>query len=373
MKTILFLIQKEFIQVFRNKTMLPIIFVLPLVQLIILVNAATLEMKSIDMYVVDNDLSTISRQLVGKFKGSPFFNIVGQSSSVKEGEERIKENKADVVIVIPNNFEHDLIREDRAKIQLLINAINGTTAGITDAYANSIIRDFNKNIIFEKLKISPKTQLVKSINIDFSYWYNPQLNYKIYMVPGILVILVTIIGMFLTGLNIVREKEMGTIEQINVTPIQKYQFIAGKLIPFWIIALFDLAFGLILGKILFNIPIVGSIPLLFLVAAVYLIVVLGLGLFLSTVSENQQQMLFIAFFFILVFVLMSGIFTATESMPKWAQKINLINPIFYFMRLIRMILLKGSSFGDIAKEFFILLFYGFSVLSLAVWRYRKTN
>lgn len=373
MRTILFLIQKEFIQVFRNKTMLPIIFVLPLVQLIILVNAATLEMKSIEMYVVDNDLSTTSRELIGKFKGSPFFNIVDQSTSVEEGEKSIKENIADIVIVIPNNFEHDLVREDQAKIQLLINAINGTTAGIADAYANSIIRDFNKNIIFENLKISPRTQLVKSININYSYWYNPQLNYKIYMVPGILVILVTIIGMFLTGLNIVREKEMGTIEQINVTPIQKYQFIAGKLIPFWLIALFDLAFGLTLGKILFHVPIVGSIPLLFGVAAVYLMLILGLGLFLSTISETQQQMLFISFFCLLVFILMSGIFTATESMPKWAQKINLINPIYYFMRLIRMILLKGSSFSDIAKEFYTLLLYGVSMLSLAVWKYRKTN
>lgn len=373
MRTILFLIQKEFIQVFRNKTMLPIIFLLPLIQLIILVNAATLEMKNIEMYVVDNDMSTTSRELIGKFKGSPFFKIIEQSSSVKQGEKRIKEDKADVVIIIPKNFEYDLVRENQAKIQLLINAINGTTAGITDAYANTIIRGFNKKIIYENLKLSPKTKLIKSINVNFSYWYNPQLNYKIYMVPGILVILVTIIGMFLTGLNIVREKEMGTIEQINVTPIQKYQFIAGKLIPFWIIALFDLAFGLILGKILFNIPIVGSIPLLFGVAAVYLMVVLGLGLFLSSISETQQQMLFITFFVVIVFVLMSGIFTATESMPKWAQQINLINPIFYFMRLIRMILLKGSSFHDITKEFFTLLFYGFSMLGLAVWRYRKKN
>jgi ABC-2 type transport system permease protein len=171
----------------------------------------------------------------------------------------------------------------------------------------------------------------------------------------------------------VREKEMGTTEQINVTPIRKYQFIIGKLLPFWIIALFELAFGLAIGKLLFDIPIVGSLSLLFFVAAVYLFVVLGIGLFVSTVTETQQQVMFIAFFFMLLFILMSGIFTPVESMPDWAHYINIINPVAYFMKIIRMILLKGSIFTDIYKEFFSLLLYGILVISLAVWRYRKTS
>jgi ABC-2 type transport system permease protein len=191
------------------------------------------------------------------------------------------------------------------------------------------------------------------------------------MVPGILTILVTIMGMFLSGLNLVREKEMGTMEQINVTPIKKYQFIVGKLVPFWIIALSELGFGLFLGKILYDIPIEGSLLLLFSFASVYLVTALSLGLFLSTVSNTQQQVIYLAFFFMLTFLLMSGIFTPAESMPHWAQQINVMNPIAYFMRVIRMILLKGSGFHDIMKDLIAMGIYGAAVLSLAIWRYHK--
>jgi ABC-2 type transport system permease protein len=210
------------------------------------------------------------------------------------------------------------------------------------------------------------------LDVVYSYWFNPEMNYEIYMVPGILVILVTIISLFLTAMNIVREKEMGTIEQINVTPIRKYQFIVGKLVPFLIIALFELAFGLFLGRIIFDVPIVGSLALLFGFTLVYLLVILGFGLFLSVISESQQQVMFVTFFFMLVFILMSGIFTPTESMPEWAEKVNVINPIAYLMKVIRMILLKGSGFADIAVEFYSLLVYAFISLTLAIWRYRKT-
>jgi len=217
----------------------------------------------------------------------------------------------------------------------------------------------------------PQIKEMEPIEVNTSFWYNPELNYKTYMLPGILVILVTIVSMFLAAMNIVREKEIGTIEQINVTPIRKHEFIIGKLVPFMIIALFELAFGLLIGKIFFDLPVVGSIPLLFGFTLVYLLVVLGIGLFISTISSTQQQVMFITFFFMLVFILMGGIFTPTESMPVWAQQINIINPFYYFMKVIRMILLKGSGFWDISYEFFSLLIYGILMLSLSVWRYRK--
>ena len=371
MRRILFIIQKEFIQIFRDRTMLPIIFIMPIIQMVVLVYAATLEMKKIDMVVVDQDLSSTSRRLISKFDGSPFFQVNGSTFSIREAENEITTDRADIVIVIPPDFEKKLFKENKSKLQLQINAINATVAGLTNAYASSVIADFNRNIITENINyIQPSPS--KSISINTSYWYNPELNYKIYMLPGILVILITIIGMFLAALNIVREKEMGTIEQINVTPILKYQFIFGKLFPFWVIAMFELAFGLTIGKILFDIPMVGSLWLLFGFTAVYLIVALGLGLFVSTLSDTQQQVMFLMFFFMLTFVLLSGIFTPVESMPEWAQWVNKINPYAYFMRVIRMILLKGSGFWDISKEFFSLLIYGTVILSLAVWRYRKT-
>jgi len=181
------------------------------------------------------------------------------------------------------------------------------------------------------------------------------------------------IGLFLTALNIVREKETGTIEQINVTPVKKYQLLAGKLVPFWIIALFELGFGLILGKILFKIPVEGSIVLLFSFAGVFLLAVLGIGLLISTMANTQQQVMFMVFFFMLTFILMSGIFTPEESMPYWAQKVNLLNPFSYFMRVIRMILLKGSGFKDILRDFTAITIYSILILSTAIWRYRKVT
>jgi ABC-2 type transport system permease protein len=193
------------------------------------------------------------------------------------------------------------------------------------------------------------------------------------MVPGILVLLVTIISMFLSGMNMVKEKEIGTIEQINVTPIRKYQFIIGKLLPYWIVALVELAFGLILAWSIFNIPVLGSVWLIFLVAAVYLLVTLGLALLISTKTNTQQQAMFLSWFFLVIFILMSGLFTPVDSMPQWAQIINWFNPIAYFVEVIRMIMLKGSGFMDISRHLILLGVYAVIALSVAVWQYRKTN
>ena len=372
MLTILYILQKEFIQVLRDKTMLPLIFVVPIIQLIILVNAATMEMKHINMCIVDNDLSSTSRQIANKFNGSPFFVLTPSYFSLKEAEMALKQDKVDVILNIPVNFERNLIRNNKVKVQLLINSINGATAGLTNAYSANILLDYNKSIITEWTGVSPKgPSKVKSIAFTSLFWYNPQLNYKNFMVPAVLVILVTIMGMFLSSMNLVREKELGTIEQINVTPIKKYQFIVGKLLPFLLISLVELSFGLTMGKLLFNIPMIGNIGVVFLVAVVYLFLVLGFGLFLSTIADTQQQAMFVAFFVMIVFIMMSGIFTPVESMPGWAQKLNYINPMAYFMRIIRMILLKGSGLADILKELMALTAYAITILSLAIWRYRK--
>jgi ABC-2 type transport system permease protein len=180
-------------------------------------------------------------------------------------------------------------------------------------------------------------------------------------------------GMFLSAISMVREKELGTIEQINVTPIGKFQFLAGKLMPFWIIALAELAFGLTIGNVFFNVPIEGSLLLLFGFSSVFLMVVIGIGLFFSTITNTQQQIMFLFFFFNIVFILMSGLFTPVESMPLWAQKVNYINPLAYFMRVIRMILLKGSGLQDVLKELYALSVYAVIIFSLAAWKYRKTT
>lgn len=371
MKTIIYILQKEFRQIFRNKTMLPMIFFVPILQMLILVFAANLNLQKIDMVVVDNDLSESSRQLVGKFNGIPFFQVNNAAFSVRIAEDCLKTDDADIVMNIPNNFERKLMRENKTDVQLIINAIDGNSAQLIFGYCRAIISGFNKNLIADWKGVAEFAPPV-SVEITENYWFNNELDYKWYMAPGILAVLVTIIGMFLSGMNLVREKEIGTIEQLNVTPIKKYQFIIGKLVPFWIIALFDLALGLVIARVVFDLPIVGSLFLLFGFAGLYLISVLGLGLFISTISQTQQQVMYISFFFMMLFILMGGIFTPVESMPHWAQMVDRINPIYYFMRIMRMVVLKGSGFFDLLEEFFSLLALGAIFISLAIWRYRKT-
>ena len=369
MRNIAFIIRKEFIQLFRNKIMVRIIFVIPLIQLVILSYTATFEIKVIRLHVVDFDRTKTARDLVGHFSGSPFYRIVDYTNSNRLAEQDILSGKTQQVITIPADFEKDLNTTGTARIQVITNAIDGAAAALMNAYTLSIIQDFNSNLLVE----SSGMQIEEPIRTTWSYWFNPELDYKNYMVPGILVLLVTIISMFLSGMNLVREKEIGTIEQINVTPIKKYQFIIGKLLPFWILALAELAFGLILARLIFNIPILGSIWLIFFVAAIYLLVTLGLALFISTKTNTQQQAMFLSWFFLVIFILMSGLFTPVESMPQWAKIIDLFNPIAYFVEVIRMIMLKGSGFMDIARNLALLGIFAILALTLAVWQYRKTT
>ncbi|MFO7851788.1 MAG: ABC transporter permease [Bacteroidota bacterium] len=371
MKTILYLIRKEFIQIFRNKFLSRAIFGMPVVQMLILVPALTFEINNIELLVVDRDMSSESRQLISSLQGSEFFLLKHTTFSEKEADDMLHSDKCDMVLHIPPGFGRNIIREGDEKIMLAINAINASSAQLAWAYMRGVLEDYNSDLIIHNLN-SGKLARMPVIDTTNRFWYNPSLDYKYYMLPGILVILVTAIGLLLAGLNVVREKEIGTIEQLNVTPIRKYQFITAKLIPFLLIGLVDLAFGLVLGIIVFNVPLNGSIAMLFLYASFYLAAVLGLALFLSTMSSTQQQYLFVVFFVWMVFILMSGIFTPAESMPGWAQKFNLINPVAYFMRVIRMIMLKGSGFTDVLPDLRGVILIAAGTISLAIWRYRKT-
>lgn len=372
MRVLLTLLKKEFKQIFRNRIMIPIMFVMPLIMLFVLLYAANQEMKNIDIVMVDKDFSQASRRLVSHFDGSPFFTLVGSTTNFTEAEALIISNKADAILHIESGFEKELFTEKHADIQIVVNAINAIEAGLINAYCTQIITAYNSSIRSEWFEMNHEGMMMK-LDISMAFWYNPLLDYKIYMLPGILVILVTLIGMFLTAINLVREKELGTAEQINVTPIRKYQFLVAKLLPFLLIGLFELSFGLTIGKLLIDLPMEGSLLLLFAFATVYLIVALAIGLLISTFSNTQQQMMFVAFFFVITFILMSGLFTPAESMPLWAQKINVVNPLSYFMRVNRMILLKGSGFQDISRDFFSMLIYAGVLLTLAISNYRKTT
>jgi ABC-2 type transport system permease protein len=349
--------------------MLPLIFVLPLVQLIILVNAATMDMQNIRITVVDHDLSSHSRLIVQKLEASPFFELDDLALNRDQAMDRLMNGVTDVVLILPAEMEKHLVKRGKTTVQLLPDAINAQKAQLAYAYLNGLLADVSINVFME----NGRTMDLKKVEVVSSYWFNPELNYKFFMLPGILVILVTIIGLFLSALNLVREKEIGTAEQINVTPILKYQFIIGKLVPFWIIGMVELALGLLIGKLLYNIPINGSLLVLFSFSAIYLLAVLGFGLLISSITNTQQQVMFLSFFFILIFVLMSGVFTSVENMPMWGQYFNYINPLYYFMNVTRMVLLKGAGFAAIAIEMIAISIYATVMLPLAVFSYRKTQ
>lgn len=373
MQTILYIIQKEFKQIFRNKGMLPIIFVLPLLQLVILSNAATFEVKNIKFGYINNDHTSTSRALIERFNASTYFNVLTDFPSETFASSAMLKGEVDVVLEIPQYFERDLQKEKYNTLGVTINAIDGAAAGVENVYVTQIIQRFNQHLKINLLQTSDKK--VAPINIETIplFWYNETLNYKTFMVPGILVLLVTMITLFLSGMNIVREKEIGTLEQINVTPIKKSQFIIGKLFPFWAIGMGLLTIGLIISKLVFEVPMLGSLPLMYLYTSIYILVVLGIGLFISNFTDTQQQAMFIAWFFTVIFILMSGLFTPIESMPEWAQILTEFNPIKYFVEVMRMVMLKGSGFMDILPQLLKTLLYAAIMNGLAVWSYKKTT
>ncbi len=353
--------------------MLPIIFIMPLIQLIILSNAATFEIKNIKFSFIDHNKSNISRELIDKFKASPYFNMVAEFSSTKRAHLAMQKGDVDVVLEIPNHFNRDLIKEKNTVLSISINAIDGAAAGVENVYITQIIRLFNSHLKTKLTPLSLVKNSPKTIQAIPLFWYNKTLNYKTYMVPGILVLLVTMVTLFLSGMNIVREKEIGTLEQINVTPIKKHQFIIGKLFPFWLLGLVLLTVGLTIARILFNIPILGSLFLMYGYTSIYILVILGIGLFISNFTETQQQAMFIAWFFMVIFILMSGLFTPIESMPHWAQMLTEFNPIKYFVEVMRMVMLKGAGFTDILPQILKTLLYAIIMNGLAVYSYKKVN
>jgi ABC-2 type transport system permease protein len=371
MKTLRHLLIKEFKQIFRNKMMLLIIFVAPVIQLLILPLAADFEIKNINIAIVDHDHSPISRQLRSKIEFSNYFKLVSVSDSYAYGLNQIEKDKADLILEIPKGFEANLYRENKQSLFLAVNAINGVKAGVGGGYLSRIISDFNREIQ-SKSGINSRNSSIPTIEISSTNWFNSNLDYQTFMVPGILVLLVTMIGAYMCTLNIVKEKEVGTIEQINVTPIKKYQFILGKLIPFWIIGMVVFSVGLfVVARLIYGIVPVGSLFILYAFLGLYLIAVIGIGLLLSTVANNQQQAMSLAFFFMMIFILMGGLFTTIDSMPTWAQWVSKFNPVTYFIDVNRMVMMKGSGFSELKYHFIKMLGFALFFNFWAILNYRK--
>ncbi len=370
MRSLKFLLQKEFRQIFRDPSILRLMLVMPIIQLILLPMAANYEVKHVKLAIVDHDHSSYSTQFINKIIASKYFILTGNSNSYDEALKKVEDDKADIILEFPVNFEKSLIKENNATVFMGVNAVNGARANLGSSYLNSILRDFNQDIRLKWIQI-PKYNPEPRIEATYSNWFNTNMNYKQFMVPGILVILLTMVGANMAALNIVKEKEIGTIEQINVSPVKKYHFILAKLIPFWIIGQIVLTIGLLIALIIYGIVPVGNPGLIYLFSSVYLLAVLGMGLLVSTYAHTQQQAMLISFFIMMIFILLGGLYTSIESMPDWAQIISKFNPIAYFIRVMRMVVMKGSQFKDILPDLSIifimaLIFNGWAILS-----YRK--
>ncbi len=371
MRTVLFIVQKETLQVFRDRIMLLQIFLPPVLQLLIIAQAMTFEVKQTDLALVDLDRSPASERLVERFTASGRFDVAVATASGVRADEALLTREANAILRIPEGFARALRQGQAPSVQLVVNAEDGAAAGVIQAYAAQILAAFAQA---ETQAVRPAALVAAApgVTIQTRTLYNPEQAYLGYMAIGLMASLVTLIGILLTAQNIAREKEIGTLEQLNVTPITRGQFIAGKLIPFWVLGLVELTIGLALIRVVFQIPFEGSVAVVYLGAAVYLLAALGLGLLISTAVQTQQQAQFVTFFVLVTFFFLGGIFTPVQSMPDWAQAAAELNPIKHFVYVLRTVLMKGGTLGDVAGAIGAMALFAAGALTLAVLRYRKT-
>ena len=371
-----FLIEKEFKQLLRNSFLPRLIIGYPCMVMIIMPWATNMEIKNISVNVVDNDHSVVSQRLIHKIDASSYFRLNNLSPTYNSALRDIESGDADVILEIPRHFEKTLENGEASHVLLAANAVNGSEGGLASSYMTATLADYNAQLHAE----NPSSGIVQeaassvqpSVSVSEKNLYNPHLNYKLFMVPALMVMLVTVICGFLPALNIVSEKEVGTIEQMNVTPVGKFKFILAKLIPFWVVGFVVLTLSFGLAWLIYGILPVGSLGIIYLLSALFVLVMSGFGLVISNHSATMQQAMFVMFFFIIILLLMSGLFTPVMSMPQWAQIITILNPLKYFVDIMRMVYLKGSGLTDLSLQIGALLAFATLFNFWAVKSYRKS-
>lgn len=371
-----FLIEKEFKQLLRNSFLPRLILVFPCMIMILMPWAMNLEIRNISLNIVDNDHSVTSRRLVDKISASTYFRLTALPDSYNEALKNVEAGDADIILEIPCGFEKDCTLGSIPHILIAANAVNGTKGGLGGSYLSNIIQNYASEAMLPSqggvsgdVNVEMDSRLL-TFNSQLSTTYttlnlfNPNLNYKLFMVPALMVMLLTLICGFLPALNIVSEKEVGTIEQINVTPVGKFTFILAKLIPYWSIGFVVLTICFILAWLLYGILPVGHFLVIYCFAVLFVLSMSGLGLVISNHSATMQQAMFVMWFCMLILILMSGLFTPISSMPEWAQAITVLNPLKYLMQVMRMVYLKGSGFADMLPQLGALLAF---VLFFNVW------
>lgn len=347
-----YLVEKEFKQIRRNGFLPRLIVIYPIIMILVMPWAATLEIDDLRIAVIDRDRSTMSDRLVHRIESSPYFKLTALPDSYSQGLEAIEKDEADLILEIPDDFEKGLMNGRPVQALVAVNAVNGTKGALGSNYLQQIIRgDLSDTSV--------------------RYLYNPYLDYKIFMIPALMTILIVMFCGFLPALNVVGEKEKGTIEQLNVTPVSRFQFTLAKLLPYWIVGFLVLNLCIVLTGFVYRFWPEGNLLTIYLITIVFSLVMSGLGLVISNYSATMQQAMFVMWFCMLVFILMSGLFTPIGSMPEWAQYITFFNPLRYFVEAMRMVYLKGSGITDIAVRLSVLSGMALCCYSWAIVSYRK--
>ncbi len=363
------LVKKEFIQIRRDRRMLPILLVLPVMQLIILGYAVSSDIKHVSTVVCDLDRTPESRAFIDRFAATEYFDIRYRVNDERRIKDLMDAGRVRVGIVIPPRFAAKLARQETATVQLLLDGSDSNTATVAQGYVTQIVNAASARIILERL--GPKSTLPVAVNPTIRVWFNPDLKSVNFMVPGVIALILTIVTMTMTATAIVKEKERGTIEQLIVTPIRPHQLMLGKAIPFVIIAYVDILIVVVAGVLWFRVPIAGSFLLLLALSGLFIMTTLGLGLLISTVSQTQQQAMMLSFFINPPFMLLSGFIFPIASMPEPMQYITYIIPLRYFLIIIRGIFLKGIGLEILWPQALALLAFGVTVLTLSAMRFRK--
>lgn len=349
------LIRKEFLQIRRNAFLPRLILMFPIVIMCVIPWVMDMEVRNIGVVVIDNDHSTASCRLVHEIEHSDYFIFKGLRGNEQEAMADIEDCVADLALTIPNDYEKRTVRGERPQIQIVANAVNGTKGGIGASYLANIANGDLMSAVSEL------------------YLYNKHLNYKVFMIPALMSILMMLMCGFLPALNIVSEKECGTIEQMNVTPVSRTEFIMAKLIPYWLIGIAVLTICFVLSWLVYGITSAGSLPLLYLISILLALVFSGMGLIISNYSDTMQQAIFVMWFFVVCMMLLSGLFTPVRSMPGWAQLITLIDPVRYYIEAMRTVFVRGGGINDVSTQLISLAIMATAMSIWAIASYRKRN
>ena len=362
------LVRKEFIQLFRDKKNRPLLFVAPLLQLLLFGYVVSMDIRTISVGIMDQSKTFESRRLAEAFGANKTFNIIFMADRPADLEERLLKRKLDLAIKIPPDFAQQIRKGKTSAIQILADGSMSNMAGIRIAYANIVIESFNRQLIKE---LYPYDMKMPQVDARIRTWYNPNLYSQNFFVPGIVAFLIMILTLLLTSMAVIKEKEAGTMEQLIVTPIRPFELILGKTIPYILISLAQMAAVTVFAVFWFKVPLAGSIVLLFFSSCLFLLSTLGIGLFISTISKTQQQAMMTTFFFLLPFFMLSGFVFPIANMPVAVKWLTYLNPLRFFLVIVRGIFLKGVGFSVLWHQLLAMGIIGVCVFSGAVMRFQK--